>query len=81
MNDKEQLGRSVVYLEVSKLCELLAAAFETAGKGLDLLVDNLVSADIAPLREPLAASFAGVWSFARVAALVRLDFVRSLAVK
>ena len=55
--------------------ELFAAAFQSTGKWLDLLVDNLVSPDVASLGEPLPAGFARVRSFARVAALMGLPSV------
>ena len=55
--------------------ELLAAAFKTAGERLDLLVNDLVGADIASLGEPLATGFTGIRSFASVAALMRLPLL------
>lgn len=68
-------GRRWCYLEISQLGKLFATAFQSAGKGLDLLVDNLVSPDIASLGEPLPAGFARVRSFARVASFMGLPSV------
>ena len=65
-------ARRLIYLEISQLRELLAATFKTAGERFDLLVDDLVSADIASLGEPLATGLTSEGSLACVAALMRL---------
>jgi hypothetical protein len=69
------------YLEVTKLCELLAAVVELAGERLDLLVDNLVCSDIAALCERLAADVTGVWPLAGVTALMCLCRVLAMSLE
>jgi hypothetical protein len=61
-----------VALEVAELSELLAALVELARVGLDLLVDDLVGADVAPLGECLVADFARVGSLACVSTFMSL---------
>lgn len=51
-------GSKLVYLEITELCELLAAAFKPASEGLGLLVNDLVCTHVASLGEPFAAGFA-----------------------
>lgn len=61
-----------MYLQVTKLRELLAAVIELACEGLDLLVNNLMGSDIASLSECLSTDLASVWTFACVPALMGL---------
>jgi len=60
------------YLQVTKLGELLSAVIEFARKRLDLLVHNLVGADISSLSERLATNVTIVWPLSSVPSLVRL---------
>ena len=57
------LRLSCTHFEVAKLGELLAAVVKPACEWFDLLVDDLVSADVASLGKCLAANLASVWSF------------------
>ena len=65
-------GSRLLYLEIAKLCELLAAAFEPASEGFCLLVNDLVCTHVASLGKPFSAGFARVGSFAGMAALMGL---------
>lgn len=62
----------LVGLQVSELGELLATTLQLAGERLDVLMDDLVRANVAALSEGLAADVAVVWSLASVATLVSL---------
>ena len=67
-----------MYLEVSQLREMLAAAFKLAGKRLNLLMNNLVSAHVAALCEPFTAHLAGIRAFAGMSTLVSLGSIRTM---
>jgi len=66
----------LVRLEVSELGKLLAAIVELAGKGFDLLVDNLVGAHISALSECLPADVAAVRSLSSVASFMSLQIAK-----
>lgn len=63
----------LVGLQVSELSELLATTLQLTGEGLDMLMDDLVRANVAALSEGLAADVAVVWSLASVTTLVSLQ--------
>lgn len=60
------------YLEIAQLSELLPAVVESASEGFDLLVYNLVGADIASLRKSLSTDVATVGSLSGVTSLMCL---------
>lgn len=62
----------LTHLQVSELSELLATTLQLTGEGLDMLMDDLVRANVAALSEGLAADVAVVWSLASVTTLVSL---------
>jgi hypothetical protein len=61
-----------LYLQVSKLGELLAAVVKLAGEWFDLLVHDLVCPDVTTLRKCLATDVALVRTFTGVASFVCL---------
>jgi hypothetical protein len=63
----------ITYLEVSKLGELLPTIIQSAGEGLDLLVNNLVCTNIATLCKCFAANIAAVRALSSMAPLMRLE--------
>jgi hypothetical protein len=62
----------LTHLEIAELSELFAAVVESAGKGLQLLMDNFVCSHISSLRKGLAADVAVVRPLASVTALMSL---------
>ena len=65
------------YLEVSQLRKMLATAFNLACKRLNLLVYDLMSADVPALSKPFAAHFARVRAFTRMSTLMSLWPIRT----
>lgn len=64
--------KQVTHFEIAQLSKLLPAVVKFACKGLDLLVDDLVSAYIAALCKGLATDVATVGTLACVSSLVGL---------
>jgi hypothetical protein len=62
----------VTYLQIAQLSELLPAIIELAGKRLDLLMNDLVSTYVAPLRKGLPTNIATVRTLACVSPLMCL---------
>ena len=65
------------YLQISKLCKSLSAAFKPTAVGLDPFMYYSVRLDIATLSEFSAAEVTGVRTLPRVAAFMRLQWVSS----
>jgi hypothetical protein len=63
----------LVGFEVAQLGELLVTFIQTAFERLELLMNNLVGADIAPLGKRLAANIAAIRALTSVTALVGLE--------
>lgn len=63
---------TAAYLEIAQLSELLAAVVESAGEGLDLLVYDLVGANVASLCKSLPTDVTAVGPLSCVTPLVCL---------
>jgi len=64
------------YLEVTKLSELLSTIIKLASKWFDLLMNNLVCADISSLSKCFSTQLALVRPLSSVAALMSLVQIR-----
>ena len=62
----------VTDLEISELCELLAALIKSTQVRLGLLMNNPVGTNIAALSKPFTTDLTVVWPLARMAALMCL---------
>jgi hypothetical protein len=60
------------YLQIAKLSKLFSTVVKSTRERLDLLVHDLVSANIASLRKSLSADIAAVGSLPSVSPLVSL---------
>ncbi len=67
-----------MHLKVSQLREMLAATFKLARKRLNLLMNDLMGAHVAALREPFTAHLTGVRAFAGMSTLVSLGSIRAM---
>lgn len=63
----------LVRLQISKLSKLFATIIKLASEWLDLLMDNLVCANVASLRKGFATNVTTIRSFSRVSPLMRLE--------
>lgn len=61
------------HLQIAELSKLLSTIVKLTAERLYLLVDNLMSTNIAALSKSLAANFAAVWPFSSVSPFVCLD--------